>query len=65
MSKDNVIMTKLRLRDTNWTAVHLGSKIVTPEDKHEYDGFDWNDILNFEVEPMETEGHYNVIDESF
>lgn len=51
----------MKLKDTNWTAVHFDDRALLPSDKSLYGKSEWENILNLEVEPMETEGHFRVI----
>ena len=51
----------MKLKDTNWTAVHFDDRALLPSDKSLYGKSEWDNILNFEVEPMEAEGHFRVI----
>lgn len=52
---------KMKLKDTNWTAVHFDDRALLPSDKSLYGKSEWDNILNLEVEPMEAEGHFRVI----
>lgn len=53
----------LRLKDTNWVALHFEDRAILPSDKSLYGSTEWEVMLNLIVEPMETEGHYRVVTE--
>ena len=50
----------MKLKETNWKAVHFEDRAILPSDKPLYGKTEWDRLLNLEVKPMKIKGHYKV-----
>lgn len=51
----------MKLKDTNWIAVHFEDRTLLTSDRPLFVQHQWNNLLNLDVEPMEADGHYKVV----
>lgn len=49
--------------DKNWRAVHFEDRTILKSDRALFGKLDWDRLLNLNVKPMKTKGHYKVIEE--
>jgi hypothetical protein len=49
--------------DKNWKAIHFEDRTILKSDRSLFGKSDWDRLLNFNVNPMKTKGHYKVIEE--
>ena len=49
----------------NWKAVHFFDRTILKADGYLYGKLDWEELIyDVEVEPMEREGHYKVVEKA-
>lgn len=47
----------------NWKAIHFKDRTILNIDKNLYSKNEWNRLVNLDVEPMQTSGHYKPTSE--